>query len=142
MPVIGTLGFMDSLERFKEKQKIHAQHVKKEREEIIPAFIHCSLALVIFYYEAFSNIESDFTFAGIGPNLFVFIIYFFVVLIFCVEVTKNFIIKCILLVSCHAVCIYLWIWVQNPWAMAYFVGLIFSATKLLMFGKHFAARNK
>lgn len=52
--------------------------------------------------------------------------------LFYYEFTKNYHLKNSLLIICHSTCIYLWIWQDNKWAVAYLIGLLFVSAKVLL----------
>lgn len=133
---------MDALKRLNEKNKKHAQIAKNEKREIMPLFLNSAFVLALFQYEYFKEIEADLTLGSIGTLLFIYVVYNFVVLIFCTEAAKNYFLKCTYLVLCHGICFYLWIWGQDKWSVAYFVGILMAATKLILMWKVWVLRNK
>ena len=132
---------MDALEHLKQKNEKHAGLLKKERREAIPIFLNMVFVVVLYYYEAYKNIESGFTTERVGTLLFIFTVYNVAVFMFCVEVTKNYFVKCALILLCHGVCLYFWIWEQDIWSTAYFIGLLYSALALIFLGKSIISRG-
>ena len=141
-PVIEKLGFMDALERLNEKNKKHALLLKNEKREIVPLFLNSAFVMALLYYEIFREINAAFTFEKVGVLLFIYIVYNFAVLTFCTEAAKNYFLKCLLLFSSHSICFYLWIWGQDKWSVAYFIGVLMAATKLTLMWKIWVARGK
>ena len=141
-PHIWKLGSMDSLERLKQRQEAHAKLLRKENNEILPLFIHSVFVSGLLYYEFFRNIGGEFTFEVLGTLAFIYVFYSFFVMVFTNQVAKTYAVRCVILTVCHGVCFYLWIWGQDKWSVAYFVGLLFVAAQVVLFSKFCAPRGK
>lgn len=131
---------MDALERLNENNKKHAQLLKKERREIMPLFLNSAFVMALLYYEGFRELHVEFTTGKIGVLLFIYVVYNISVLAFCTAAGKNYYLKCLLLFFCHSFCFYLWIWGGDKWNVAYFIGILIAATKIILMWK--ILRNK
>lgn len=133
--------FVDAFERLKEKNDHYGKIKRKESREVFPLFLNTSLGAIIFYYEYFISIENIFSAGTFATLFFIYFIYGFTVLIFCEEITKHYYLKNSLVVLCHSVCIYLWIWQDSKWAVAYFVGILFASAKIVLMFKIMSKRS-
>ena len=123
---------MDAFERLKQKNEQHSKLVKKESGEVFPSVLSSALAAVLFYYEFYVNLGSEFGAQALITLFLVYVVYSFTVFMFCDEFTKNSHLKNSLLIICHSTYIYLWIWQDNKWAVAYLIGLLFVSAKVLL----------
>ena len=123
---------MDAFERLKQKNEQHSKLVKKESREVFPSVLSSALAAVLFYYEFYVNLGTEFGLQALLTLFLVYVVYSFTVFMFCDEFTKNYYFKNALLIICHSTCIYLWIWQDNKWTVAYLIGLLFVSAKVLL----------